>query len=376
MSISIRSLDSKKDLKVFIDFPHELYADDPNYVPELYIGQKEIHNTKKNPYFENAKAEWFLAYRNDRVVGRIAAHIDHSYNEYHDSNVGMIGFFDFVDDQSVVKALLDKAEEWLKKQDVDAVLGPVSFKLSTDTGGLLIDGFDGPPQVMMTYNAPYYQAHIESCGYSKEMDLLAYMIYTSKASERSIKMEKLLSVRLERSDIFVRKINLKNFKKEVELIKIIYDKAWEKNWGFVPPSENEFAHLASFLKLLVDKDFAYIAMHKDKPVGFFLSLPNINEITKDFKKGRLFPFNIFKLLFNKKKVKSVRIITLGVIEEYRNKGIEAIFYAKNIVEAKKRNLIGGEASWILENNKDMVLGAEKLNGEKYRTYRIFKKALN
>ena len=371
MKVEIRTVSSKADLKHFIDFPHTLLGSDPNYVPELYLAQKEIHNLNKNPYFENARVERYLAYKNNKIVGRIAAHVSDNYNDYHNCNVGFFGFYDVEDDILISEALFRKAKSWLQTQGVDRILGPFSYSLTTDTGGILVEGFDSPPMVMMTYNPRYYITHLERCGFAKEMDLFAYMIYSKSASKKSVKLEQLLTERLNRSGITIRKLNKKNFKEDVGKAKILYRQAWEKNWGFVPPTDSEFDHLTEGLKLLIDENFAYLAEHKGKPVGFFVSLPNINEITKSFKKGRLLPFNIIKLLLNKNKVKHVRIALLGVIEEYRNKGIEAVFYAKNINEAKRRNIIGGEASWILENNEEMVKGAEKLNGEKYKTYRIY-----
>lgn len=375
MKVEIRQVSSKADLKRFIDLPHELLGSDPSYVPELYLAQKEIQDFAKNPYFEHARAERYLAYIDNKIVGRIAAHISDRYNEYHDCNVGFFGFYDVADDIKISKALFNKAKAWLTLQGVDRILGPFSYSLTTDTGGILIEGFDSPPMVMMTYNPPYYVTHLESCGFGKEMDLLAFLHYTKTASMKSIKLEKLLTERLERSGITIRNLNRKNFKEDVAKAKFIYKKAWEKNWGFVPPTDAEFDHLAEGLKLLIDEKFAYLAEHNGEPVGLIVSLPNINEITKSFKKGRLFPFNFIKLLLNKKKVKHVRITLLGVIEEYRNKGIEGVFYAKNIHEAQRRNLIGGEASWILENNEEMVKGAEKLNGVKYKTYRIYSQNL-
>ncbi len=371
MKIEIREVSTTTDLKSFIDFPHTLYKGDSSYVPELYLAQKEIHSETKNPYFKHAKAVRYLAYHDNKIVGRIAAHVDENYNEYHECNVGLFGFYDVENNIEISEALFDKARNWLRQEGVDRILGPFCYSLTTDTGGMLVDGFDSPPIVMMTYNFPYYIDHVNACGFTKEMDLFAYMIYTKKASEKSVKLEKLLSERLAKNGITIRNLDKKKYAEEINKAKDLYIQAWEKNWGFVPPTDEEFDHLANALKLLIDEDFAFLAEHEGKPIGFFVSLPNINEITINFNKGRLFPFNIFKLLLNKKKVRHVRIALLGVIDEYRNRGIEAVFYAKNINEARRRDLIGGEASWILENNEEMVKGAEKLNGEKYKTYRIY-----
>lgn len=371
MAVEIREAVSKKQILQFIDFAHELYKGDKHYVPELFLAQKEMFDRKKYPFFEYGDVKCFLAYENGSIVGRIAAIKNHRYNEYHNSNIGFFGFFEFIESKEVANALLQAAKDWLSSENYDYLMGPTNFT-TNETAGFLVDGFHEPPKIMMTYNFQYYDGILKSLGLSKEMDLYAYMIHSFEASDKSIKLSQMLEERLKRTGITIRNISLKKFSEEVSKIKKVYNAAWENNWGFVPFTESEFKHLADGLKMLADEDFAYIAEHDGEAVGFSISLPNINEITINFKKGRLFPFNIFKLLLNKKKVKSVRILATGIIEDYRKKGIEAIFFAKNILEARKRNLVGGEASWILESNQEMVASAEKLNGIKYKTYRIYK----
>ena len=370
MSLVIKPVVSKKDIKSFIDFQHELYSVDEHYVPELYMAQKEMFDKNKYPFYEFGDVYPYLAYRGKKVVGRVAAIVNRGYNKYHNSNVGFFGFFDYIDDREVAAALISEVRKTLSKYKFDKLIGPTNFS-TNETAGYLVDGFSEGPKIMMTYNYPYYNDMMASLGASKEMDLYAFMIYTQKASDKSIRIISMLEERLKRQGIQVRNINVKDWKNEVVKVKSIYNSAWENNWGFVPFTEREFDHLAEGLKLLVDTKFAYIAEHDGIPVGFSISLPNINEITKDFKKGRLLPFNILKLLLRKNKAKTVRILATGVIEDYRKKGIEGIFFAKNILEARARNLIGGEASWILESNTEMVTAAEKLNGELYKTYRLY-----
>ncbi len=366
----VQKVNSKKLLHRFIDFPHELYDGDANYVPELFMAQKDLLNPDKHPFFEHGKVTCFLAYDGDKIVGRIAAIDNPKYNEYHNSSYGFFGFFDYLESNEVAKALIDKVRAHLASKKYTALIGPMNFS-TNETAGTLVEGFDSPPKIMMTYNKPYYDRIQKAIGFEKEMDFLAYFIPTKSVSEKSLRISSMLEERLAKQDIKIRNIKIKDLKSEVPGMLKIYNAAWGDNWGFVPMSVSEMQHMAADLKLVADEKFAYIAEHKGEPIAFSVSLPNINEITINFKKGRLFPFNIFKLLLNKSKVKSVRIITTGVMEDYRKKGIEAIFFAKNIAEAKKRNLEGGEASWILENNKEMVAAAEKLNGEKYKTYRIY-----
>lgn len=375
MSLIIKEANSKKEIKLFIDFAHELHKDDKNYVPELFLSQKEMFDRKKYPFYEYGDIQCYLAYENDKIVGRIAAIKNERYNDYHKSNIGFFGFLEFINSKDVAKALLEAAKKWLAPNNYDYLMGPTNFT-TNETSGFLVDGFDTPPMIMMAHNPSYYDGVLRQLGLEKEMDMYAYMIYSFEASEKSIKLSQMLEERLKRSGITVRNLNLKNFKEEVQKIKKVYNEAWENNWGFVPFTDKEFDHIADGLKMLADDKFAYMAEENGEVIGFSISVPNINEITINFKKGRLFPFNIFKILFGKSKLRTVRIMATGIKESYRRKGIEAIFFAKNILEARKRNLIGGEASWILESNKEMVLSAEKLNGIKYKTYRLYKYPIN
>ncbi len=370
MSIKIIPANSSKEIKKFIDFQHELYRGDTNYVPELFIAQKEMFDKKKYPFYEHGEVQCFLAYRNDKVVGRIAAVNNKRYNEYHNSNIGFIGFFDFEDDLSVAKELLGTAKQWLAKFKFDRILGPMNFS-TNETAGLLVDGYNYPPMVMMTYNSAYYEKIYEALGFAKEMDLYAYAINGKTLSDKAVRLCNVLEKRLASRNITIRNLNLKDFKNEAARIKSIYNSAWEKNWGFVPFSDKEFDHLAEALKLTLDPKFGFIAEHEGKPIGFSVALPDINEITKNFRKGRLLPFNIFKLLWNKNKTKNIRVVTLGVIEGYRRKGIEAVFYARTINEGRNSGKYMAEASWILENNAEMNQAAVNLNGERYKTYRIY-----
>ena len=365
---------SSAEIGKFIDFPHDLYKDDPNYVPEIYLAMKDHLNKKKNPYFKHSDASLFLAWKDGKIVGRIGVTINNNYNTFHNCNVGFFGFFDFVNDYEVAKSLLDTAENYCKSRGATQILGPANFT-TNDTATVLIDGFDSPPVVQMTYNYPYYPTLIENAGYSKEMDFYAYFLKSSDVSEKSILLSEKLNQRLNSRGITIRNISLKNWKSEVESIRKIYRSAWEKNWGFVPPTDEEFSFLAEGLKLIVDERFAYIAEHEGRVAGFAVALPNINEIMIKSNRGRLLPWTIFKLLFGKKKVKTVRIILLGVIEDYRKMGIEAVFFSKFIQTARANQIYGGEASWILENNTMMVQAAQNLNGEAYKTYRIYSKML-
>jgi GNAT superfamily N-acetyltransferase len=374
MSVDIRPVEGKKQVRQFIDFPHSLYKDDANYVPEIYLSQKDLLNTRKNPFFKHSEAQLFLAWQDGSIVGRIAGIANNNYNDYHKSNVGFFGFFDVVEDFHVANLLLDKAANWCKEKGFDAVLGPTNFT-TNDTSGILVDGFDSPPVVMMTYNKPYYADFVEKYGFQNEMNLYAYWLPSFEVSSKSIAIASRVEQRLNSKGITIRKVNMKNFDKEVLDIRKVYNEAWERNWGFVPSTIDEFNHTAEGLKLLLNPELCYIAEHDGKVIGFGLALPDINEIMIKVKRGRLFPFGIFRLLWGKSRVKKVRVITLGVIPAYRKMGIAAIFYAKFIQMSRDKNLAGGEASWVLENNEMMRTGMENMGGKIYKTYRIYSKSI-
>ncbi|MEM9024665.1 MAG: hypothetical protein AAGB22_13045, partial [Bacteroidota bacterium] len=361
---------SKKHYQLFIDFPHDLYKDDLNYVPELFIAQRDMLDTAKNPFFLHSKAQLFLAVRNRHVVGRIAAIRNNNHNAYTDSNVGFFGFFDVVEDYEVAKALLDKVMAWQKEENLNAVIGPANFS-TNDPCGMLVEGYDSPPVMMMTYNKPYYNDFVQRYGFTKRMDLLAYQIREENVDMKPIRLMKGLESRLEQRGITIRTIRKKDFKAEVQRVKTIYNKAWEKNWGFVPVTDEEFDHAAKDLKMVVNPNLTFIAEHNGEPIGFSLSLPDMNQVFRRINRGRLLPTGLLKLLYYKSKIDGIRIITLGVVEGYRRLGIEGCFYARTIDYCVNHGIHKAEASWILEDNEMMNKGIQKVNGEVYKRYRLY-----
>jgi len=355
--------------KKFIDFPHVLYAGDPNYVPEIYIGQKELLSPKKNPFFNHSKAAYFLAMEGKKIVGRIAAIYNRNYNDYADCNVGFFGLFDVIEEYEVAKILLDTAVNWCKTEKVTAILGPTNLT-TNDTAGLLVEGYHQPPTAMMTYNKPYYLDFLERYGFGKKTDLLAYELTEEKVNRKSVKIAGMLEERLKRKGITVRDAVMKNIDEEIKGVHKIYLEAWDKNWGFVPATKEEFDHLVEGLKLVIDPQFAQIAECDGKMIGFALAIPDINQIMRNVKKGRLLPTGIFKLLWGKSKIKKIRIILLGVVEEYRKMGIEGIFYARIISNGLAKGIHTAEASWILEDNEMMNKGLQNMNAEVTKRYRI------
>jgi len=369
MGTTIKEVLTARDRKKFINFPHDLYANDPCYVPELFIAVKEILDPKKNPFFEHSEVALFLAVQDNKTVGRIAAICNNNYNAYHHSNVGFFGFFDVIEEYEVAEFLLNKACEWIKSHGFTQIIGPTNFT-TNDTAGLLIDGFDRPPVVQMTYNKPYYLDFLNRYGFEKEMDLSAVLFDEKINYDEPVKVALLLKERLKSRGFTFRNINMKAIRKETQQIIALYNSAWENNWGFVPPTPTETQHLARNLVQISDPRYVYLVEDQGKLVGFALGLPNINEKLIKIKRGRLFPFGIFRLLSGFKKVKMVRIILLGVLPEYRKRGIESVLYASFIHDGYKNNLDGVEASWILENNIMMNRALDKIGGHRYKTYRI------
>ncbi|MBI1226105.1 MAG: hypothetical protein GC192_12790 [Bacteroidetes bacterium] len=374
METNIIEVKDWKWKKRFIDFPHDLYAGDPNYVPEIYLGQKDLLSEKSNPFFKHAKVQLYLALRNDKIVGRIAAIRNGQYIDFYGKNAGFFGFFDVIDDYEVAKLLLDAATDWLKKQGLDSVVGPANFS-TNDTAGLLVEGFDSPPVVMMTYNRAYYADFLDKYGFQKQMDLLAYIVRKDNANFKSVELAQKLKERLATRGITFRTVNMKKFKQELVQVRDVYKAAWDKNWGFVPPTDAEFDHLAEGMKMVIDPDFAILAEQNGKLIGFALAVPDINVIARTLKKGRILPFGIFKLLLGKKNLKRLRIILLGVEPSHRRMGIEGVFYATIITKGLEKGYTEAEASWILDNNEMMKRGVESVGMEAYKRYRMYEKAL-
>lgn len=374
MMIEIVSVDSKKQLKQFIDFPHDLHQADPNYVPELFLGQKDLLSRDIHPFYKHSYAQAFLAYKENKIVGRILAIWNTNHNKFNNVSEGQFGFFDTINDQSVSTKLLETASAWVKAKGGNNIVGPINLT-TNDTVGLLVEGFDRPPMVMMPYNPPYYLDMITEAGFSKKVDLRAYLVTTDKASQRSVLLLDKLEERLNRRGIILRPINVKDFKNEAKKIRDVYNKAWDSNLGFVPMTDEEFNYTAKELKMVLDPKYCVLAEKDNQIIGFVLGIPNINEILIKNKRGRLLPFGIFRLLFGIKKVKSLRVLMLGVLSDYRKLGIEACLYGRLIKTATPLGIQEAECSWMLDDNYMMNNAIEQINADFYKRYRLYEKSI-
>lgn len=370
MSIEIEVIRKARHLNAFLKLPWYIYKGDPNWVPPLLSDQKKILHPKINPFFQHAQMTRLVARSNGRVVGRICAIDDRAHVEYWEEPVGFFGFFECENDQEVANALLKAAADWLKPRGLDFMRGPVNPS-TNDTCGLLIEGFDSPPVFMMPYNPPWYADLLEGTGLAKVKDLYAYRLHKDELPKKIIQAGEKFKASL---NIRVRTIDLKNFDQELERVRQVYNQAWEKNWGFVPMTSAEFDHAADDMKKVLDPQLAFLAEDGDKPVGFSLGLPDYNVAFKHMN-GRLFPFGIIKFLTYRKKIKGIRVLTMGVIKEYRKRGVDVVFYLETLKNAEAAGYEWGELSWVLEDNVAMNRVAKMIDAQVYKRYRIYEMAI-
>jgi GNAT superfamily N-acetyltransferase len=372
-SSGVTFVSTKEEKKRFTNFIYPFYEGQEHWVPPLRMDQKKLINTDKNPFFENAEMALFIAEQDGKDVGRIAAIVDHRFNEFHGTKTGHFGFFECIDDQHTANLLFRVASDWLRDKGMNKVVGPASPSMM-DTIGVLIEGFDKDPYILMPYNFPYYDELIKNAGFSKEMDMYAYIVDTETvAVDRMSRAMEIVKRRL--PDIEIRPVNLRKMNSEIKIIREIFNQAWKQNWGFIPLTEGEFQAAGKDLKMIIDTDYAHIAEIKGEPVAFSIGLPNINEIIKDMN-GKLFPFGIFKLLWKKRKISGLRTALMGVLPEWQGKGIDALLHQRSIqngLESEGKTV--SELSWILESNPEMVRVAERIGGELDKSYRMYSKEL-
>jgi GNAT superfamily N-acetyltransferase len=368
--IEILEAETASDITKFIKVPFAIYRDDPNWVPPLIADRQAYFDRVEHPFYRTAKVRFFLARRRGELVGRIATCINYIHNEYHMEKTGFFGFFDVVDDYEVAEVLLKVALITIKAEKMTQMIGPASFSTNYEVG-MLVEGYDSPPVIMMTYNKPYYNNFVERFGLKKVKDLLAFRIDTaSPIDPRLIRVAERVR---EKENIRLRTLRMKEFDEEVSLIHRIYNSAWSRNWGFIPMSDDEFRHMCKDLKQIVDPEMVFIAEVDGRPVGFSLALPNFNQVLTHAH-GRLFPTGLLKILWYakvKKVIDSVRIITLGIIPEYQKRGIDTLMYLETFTKGPTLGYMWGEMSWILEDNVAMVRASEHLGAGVYKKYRMY-----
>jgi GNAT superfamily N-acetyltransferase len=365
--LTIEEVRNQQDLMTFIRFPWEIYKGDRYWIPPL-IKDLLSKFSPRHPFRSHSEMTLFLARREGKIVGRIAGIIDRNYIEFHQEKVGFFGFFESIHDAGVAEVLLSRVAGWLKGHGMEKMAGPMNPS-TNDECGLLIEGFDSSPCLMMPYNPPYYPTLFEGFGLSKRMDLYAYLLEESffildrlnRITERLRKREPRLQVR---------PIDLRHLDEELKIVKEIYNQAWSKNWGFVPLTDEEINLLAKELKPLVVSDLVLFAYWAEEPVGFSVSLPDYNEVLKHLN-GKIGLLGALKFLYYSKKIHKIRVMLLGVKHAYQKKGVEGLLYIETFRRGIRKGYHRSECSWILEENVLMRHGIEAMGGKRYKCYRVY-----
>lgn len=376
----IRPVRGRSDRAAFVNLPFRLYRDDPRWVPPLKKSIRAFMNRDRHPFYAHghgAEAEFFVAWEGRHPAGRIAAILNHAHNLYHGQQVAHFGFFEVSNRPDVARALLDEAECWARKRGATAILGPVNPSTNYECG-LLVDGFTAPPVIMMTYNPTYYPRLIESAGYRKAKDLLAYI---SPVQGRSLDRLRRLAdrTRSRMPELQTRTVDLKSFDREIAVVQEIYNAAWADNWGFVPLNDGEIELLARELKPVVEPELVRFAFVDGRPAGFLLALPDWNPVLRQFEGSILsHPVTALKHHFftTSTDVDGLRLITLGIAHEFRKRGVEGVLFAEGLEAGLELGFSWAEYSWILEDNELTKRAVRLMDAEHYRTYRIYEKALS
>jgi len=376
-NLTIEQVEGKSALDTFIRVPWLVFKDDPNWVPPLIIERRGHLNRKQNPYFEHAEVALWIAKRDGQAVGRISAQIDENYLAHHKDNTGQFGFLDAIDDVQVFNALIKTAEDWLRERGIKRAVGPFSLSIN-DESGLLVEGFNTPPFVMMGHAFPYYQTHVERLGYQKAMDLFAYGYDPFKDLEP--KVQKMLARIRRNPDVKVRILDWARYESDIRVVLDIFNDAWSDNWGFVPFTETELRHIAKELKPLLRAEMVIIAEVKGIPSAMAVAFPNLNEAIADLN-GALLPFGWLKLLWRLKvsRIKSGRLALMGVKKQFRNSmlgsGLGLTVIDQIRLNSQSLGITEGELGWVLEGNPQMWRMIEAVGGTRDKVYRVYEKDL-
>ncbi|MEK7447864.1 MAG: N-acetyltransferase [Planctomycetota bacterium] len=375
MKFSVIEVHNHQTKKLFIHLPWRIYPPqaDHYWVPPIISEEWKLLDPATNPFYQHADVSLFLALDEKRQpVGRIAAIVNHQHLKFHQEKIGFFGFFESINSPEAAQLLLDTARHYLQSKGMTAMRGPMNFSIN-DTCGLLIEGFDSPPTFLMTYNPSYYPELFEKCGLAKLKDLYAYYMNPDTVNLPQ-KINRITERIQSRNEITVRHPDMKNLDREVKIIQEIYNRAWEDNWGALPMTDAEIQFMLKGLKPLLVPEFLLIAEVGGQPTGFSLTLPDYNQAIKKMN-GRLWPFGFFRFLLEKRKIKKLRMITMGVVKEFRKRGIDVIFYLESIKQAQRLGYREAELSWVLEDNDLMNRTIQSLGARIYKKYRIYQKVI-
>lgn len=366
----ISPVQTRREMQQFVKFPWHVYAGDAHWVPPLLFERQRFFDPRHNPFFAHAEAAYFIARRDGRPCGTIAAAVDQNFIRTQKDQIGLFGFFEVLHDYDVAARLFEAARAWLRERGMRIMRGPFNFSTNQEVG-LLIDGFDSDPVVLTTYNPPYYRDFLERYGMLKAKDLYAYWLDAGPPPPAMIQAADRVRTR---ASVHIRPMNLRDLSTEALHVRKIYNEAWSHNWGFVPVTEEEIQDIARALRLIVDPDLTLFAELDGVPVGFVICIPDINRAIKPLN-GHLLPLGWWRLLRAKRRLDFVRIFTLGVLPEHHPIGIGALLYQRVWETGVRKGYKAGEMSWILEDNGPMNAALQLMGGRIYKTWRIYDMAL-
>lgn len=369
MSIQVIPVESGREKRDFLNLPWKIYQTNEFWIPPLRQNQKELVGFAKHPFYNTAESQAFLAVKNGQPVGRVLAIHDRAHNDYHKEKRGFFGFFESEDDSEIAAGLFDSAKKWLATKDVEAIRGPVNPSMNYECG-LLVDCFDKSPCFMMTYNQPYYEKLILENGFEKSQDLFAFWGHVDMLAKLDKKMAFIAEETISRFDVKTRPMDLKHFDRDLKIFMDVYNASLPGQWGFVPYSEEEIAHTANSLRHLIAPELTTIAEVDGKPIGAQFGLLDYNPRIKKIN-GKLFPFGFMRLLFGKRKIKKLRLISTNVVPEYQKWGIGLALMYRLVPEILEWGLQEAEFSWVLETNKLSRGTIERSGCELEKTYRMF-----
>ncbi len=376
MGVTVRPVAGRRDLDRFIKLPFRLRREDPQWVPPLIFERRQFLDRARNPFFDHAEAEYFLAERDGEVVGRITAQVDQRWDEFQGGSDGMFGFFDSEDDPEVAAALVDAAGEWVRERGRARLVGPMDFT-TNDECGLLIEGYDEPSMILEPWHPPHYRTLLEGLGLTKTMDLLMWEAWLGALTQGNQFHEFIEAAADKAHDehgVVVRQMRKRDLEAEITRFMEVYNEAWGRNWGFVPVTADEVAFQAKNLKPILSEDWAMIAEREGEVVGAALTLPDIDQVLKRMN-GRLFPFGWWRFLTGRRKIDRVRVFALGVKPKYQHFGVAAALYVAQRESAARMPQSGGHMGWILETNEPMNRAMEGMGGKVVQRYRLYERAL-
>jgi len=373
MALEVRPVSSGRERRAFVGLPYRLHAGTP-WVPPLRIERRQFLSKRFSPFARRGEWDLFLAYRDGRVVGRISAHVDHAYNRHHDARWGWFGFFECEDDQEAATALLAAAEAWLRERGMDRMVGPADFT-ANDESGIVIEGHDLPPMIRQPWHPPYYQRLCEDAGLAKEVDLLMWNLEIADREQMLPVMFEMADAAREKHGVTLRRMTRRRLRRDLDVFAEIYNRAWRRNWGFVPYDDKDLDAYAQELQLVFDKDWFMVAEIDGEPIAIAITVPDVNIVLRQMG-GRLLPLGWWHYLRRRRVIDRVRVGFLGVRPEHQHTGVAAQLYVEHFDTAARHPRIhGGEMGWILETNRAMNRGMEAMNGRVVKKYRMYAREL-